>query len=263
MNFIDQVHLGILCVITFVVVACAFEGGFHLGLRARNKDAHTESIGSMVQATLGMLAFLLAFTFGLAAERFNDRRTLVIEEANAFRTAYMRASFLPEKTAYQEKELVREYVDDRLMMAHNAQSTIDVGELDSIPDLMWAKAMVLGKETLDSDLPALFMDSLNQTMSLQSERVAAEYTRIPESVWITLYVMTILGMAAMGYQCGGARTRSLTITTSLVLSLTVVIIMIADLDRPREGFLQTNETPFVDLAQKIGKPSIRHLSDLD
>lgn len=263
MNFIDQIPLGILCVLTFVIVAASFEGGYRLGRRGSHKGRNMDSISGMVQATLAMLAFLLAFTFGLAAERFNDRRVLVIEEANAFRSIYMRAEFLPEKAEKAIKELVREYVDDRLMMAHNAQSTIDIEELDTIPELIWKKTMASGKAALDSDLPALFMDSLNQAMSLQAERVAAEFTRIPESVWMTLYILTILGIAAMGYQCGDVTTRSSTITGALVISLTFVIYMIADLDRPREGFLQTNETPFVDLAARIGKPTIRHLSDLD
>ncbi len=262
MSLIDQIPLWLLCTLTILIIVIGFEGGFQLGTRARNKEQCPDSIGSMVQATLAMLAFLLAFTFGLAAERFNDRRTLVIEEANAYRTTYLRSEFLPEATQKAVQDLVREYVDVRLMLAHNPMSSIDVSELDTIPTLIWAKVMEVGKSNLDSDLPALLVDSLNQTMSLQAERTAAEYTRIPEIVWMTLYLMSFLGMAAIGYQCGVVRTRSYTITGSLIISLSIVILMVADLDRPREGFLQTNETPFIDLANRIGKPATRHLSSL-
>ena len=67
----------------------------------------------MVAATLGLLAFILAFTFGLAASRFDSRMQVLLDEANAIGTTYLRAGMLPEQ-GKQIRALLREYADARL-----------------------------------------------------------------------------------------------------------------------------------------------------
>src|SRR5271165_4059660 len=83
---------------TVAVVLLAVEGGFRLGQyrRRRSEQEDRPPVGEMVAATLALLAFMLAFTFGLAASRFDVRRGLVIDEANAIGTTYLRAGLLPE-----------------------------------------------------------------------------------------------------------------------------------------------------------------------
>jgi hypothetical protein len=67
----------------------------------------------MVGAALGLLAFILAFTFGLAAARFDNRRQVLLDEANAIGTTYLRAGVLPERSE-QIRTLLRDYVSTRL-----------------------------------------------------------------------------------------------------------------------------------------------------
>src|SRR5438477_2003363 len=76
----------------------ALEGGYRLGRwrHARSEDEKDAPVGAMVAAILGLLAFMLAFTFSLAALRFDARRETVLEEANAIGTTYLRAKLLPE-----------------------------------------------------------------------------------------------------------------------------------------------------------------------
>ncbi len=82
---------------TVVVVLLAIEGGHRLGQfrRRRSEEEKEAPVVGIVGATLGLLGFVLAFTFGLAASRFNDRRQIVVEEANAIGTTYLRAGLLP------------------------------------------------------------------------------------------------------------------------------------------------------------------------
>lgn len=92
------------------------EGGYRLGkTKLRDSIARPDSgVGAIVAATLALLAFLLAFVVGFAANIFNERRELVIDEANAIRTAYLRAGYLDEPYRTESRELLREYVDRRL-----------------------------------------------------------------------------------------------------------------------------------------------------
>src|SRR6478736_5820282 len=94
---LDQFPLWLMVVLTFVAVALAIEAGYRLGTAAhRRSDDEKESPVSAIAGTiLGLLAFMLAFTFGIVSNRFDDRKGLVREEANAIRTAFARSDFLP------------------------------------------------------------------------------------------------------------------------------------------------------------------------
>lgn len=80
---IDAIPLGLLIGCIALGVIAAIEMGYRIGrYRARMSSHEVEApVGTMVGATLGLLAFILAFTFGLAATQFQERREMVVEEA--------------------------------------------------------------------------------------------------------------------------------------------------------------------------------------
>ncbi len=116
---LDSLPLWVLCLATIAVGFLSVEAGYRLGrLRRLHSEPEKESsVGVMVAATLGLLAFTLAFTFGLAWGRFDARRQLVLDEANAIRTSYLRSAFLPEPQRSTIRVLLREYLDSRLEAA--------------------------------------------------------------------------------------------------------------------------------------------------
>ena len=101
---------------TLVLVLLAVEGGFWLGRWRQRRAEHEQEtpVGAIVGAILGLLGFLLAFTFGMAASRFDIRRELVLDEANAIGTTYLRAALVPEPHRTQIRTLLRDYVELRL-----------------------------------------------------------------------------------------------------------------------------------------------------
>jgi hypothetical protein len=114
-------HLDIVPLWALFLAACvslwlALEGGYRLGSwrHARVPEEKETPVGAMVGSILGLLAFMLAFTFGLAATRFEARREAVLEEANAIGTTYLRARLLPQPLRTEAAKLLREYVDTRL-----------------------------------------------------------------------------------------------------------------------------------------------------
>src|SRR6201982_2091547 len=96
---LDALPLWALFIVILLVVLFSVEFGYRLGKyrRSRHEQEKEAPLGTMVGATLGLLAFVLAFTFGLAAARFDARRQALLDEANAIGTTYLRAGMLPEQ----------------------------------------------------------------------------------------------------------------------------------------------------------------------
>src|SRR5215203_1342243 len=122
-SVLDSVPIPVLFPLTIVLALLAIEAGRWLGQRRRESGSEPESsIGASVGATLGLLAFVLAFTFGMAADRASTRRELVVEDANAIGTTYLRTFLLPDPPASEIREQLREYVTSRLEPAANPAS---------------------------------------------------------------------------------------------------------------------------------------------
>src|SRR5215467_16260418 len=109
---IDALPLWGIFIVILLLVLLSVEGGYRLGKyrRSRHEQEKEAPLGTMVGATLGLLAFILAFTFGLAANRFDTRRQLLLDEANAIGTTYLRAGMLPDRRDAM-RALLRDYVD--------------------------------------------------------------------------------------------------------------------------------------------------------
>jgi hypothetical protein len=157
---------------TAMLVVVAVEVGFRLGTRFRGRhDAHqSASVSEAVQTALALLAFVLALTFGVAAERFNDRRVLIIEEAAAIGTAYLRADLLPDKDRDEVQSLLREYLHLRVYVAKSPHSPEEekafiargIVASNKIQQLLWNETVALKyyiidppRELRDDELVAL------------------------------------------------------------------------------------------------------------
>jgi hypothetical protein len=115
-EWLDSIPVWGLLPTTAILLCLGMEGGYRLGIwrHARQPDEKDQPVGAMVASILGLLALVLGFTFSLAASRFEARRQVVLEEANAIGTTYLRASFLPDPQSDEVKRLLREYADVRL-----------------------------------------------------------------------------------------------------------------------------------------------------
>ncbi|MBX9685386.1 MAG: hypothetical protein K2X27_01715 [Candidatus Obscuribacterales bacterium] len=252
----EQIPLWILFFGSLVFAVTAVELGYRLGayLKSLGRAGDEAAIGTMVQSTLALVAFLLAFTFGIAADRFNERRLLIIDEANSIGTTYLRSSYMPDALKEETQKLLREYVSLRVHHPANPEEmSARFARTDKLQDLLWSGAVRFGKSEMNSDVAALYVDSLNETIDLHSKRVAAAfYARVPQVVWYALYTVIFLGLSSIGYLGGCSSTRSFAATTALAMSFAIVLLLIADLDRSTEGFLKSNLQPIQDLAKKIG-----------
>ena len=145
---LDSVPIWVLFLATMGLVAVALETGVRLGRRRQLRGGgKSEVSGAMVGATMGLLAFMLAFTFNGAAGRHDTRKGLVIEEANAIEKTWLRAGLLAEPYRADIRGLLRNYVDVRVRAA---AGEMDLGEAtrrsEALHDRMWALAEEVGKK---------------------------------------------------------------------------------------------------------------------
>jgi hypothetical protein len=120
-----------------------------------------------------------------------------------------------------------------------------------LQDRLWSTAVSAGSQSPDSPVAALFIQAVNDVIDLDAARLAAGRNRIPEAIWIALYALTFISMAAMGYQFGLSGARSWGETILLVLGFSLVMLLIADLDRPNSGTVQVSQQALLDLLAKI------------
>ena len=243
---------------TVAVVLLAVEGGFRLGQyrRRRSEQEDRPPVGEMVAATLALLAFMLAFTFGLAASRFDVRRGLVIDEANAIGTTYLRAGLLPEPHRSDVRSLLREYVDVRLEAVQPGKLSQSIGRSEELHARLWAHAVAVGEKNPGSIVVGLFIASLNEVIDLHAKRLALGVrNRIPGTIWAALSFVAIIGTSVMGYHAGLAGSGRSLALLALVLAFSAVVTLIADLDRPQEGLLRVSQQTMIELQKTLAAPS--------
>jgi len=250
---LDVIPLWGIILITVAVILLSIECGFRLGqFRRRGSELEDKPpVGEMVAATLALLAFMLAFTFGMAASRFEVRRGLVIDEANAIGTTYLRAGLLPEPYREEVRKLLREYVSVRLEAIRPEKLNQSISRSEELQSQLWSRAAAVGEKN-PGIVVGLFIGSLNEVINLHAKRLELVVrNRIPSAIWVALYFVAVLGTAAMGYHAGLAGSgRSLAIV-AIVLAFSAVMTLIADLDRPQAGLLRVSQQTRIDLQRTI------------
>jgi hypothetical protein len=254
---LDALPLWGVFVAILIVVLLSVECGYRLGRYRRNRHEQEKEtpVGTMVGATLGLLAFILAFTFGLAAARFDTRRQVLMDEANAIGTTYLRAGMLPEQRE-EIRTLLRNYVDTRLEAVRSGNIAEGMRQSENIQNDVWTHAIAVGEKNPNSIVVGLFVQSLNDMIDLHAKRVQASLrSRIPGAIWIGLFAVAALSLATMGYHAGMVGTRRSLAILAVALTFSVVIELIADLDRPQEGVLKVSQHALLDAQRSMDVPT--------
>ncbi len=254
-GYLQRLPLWATFILTVVIVFTAIELGFRIGryYRNRTEDIEEAPVGSIVAATLGLLAFLLAFTFGFSANRFDTSKGLILEEANAIGTTELRASILEEPHKTIIRKALAEYVENRIISERTSERIAAIiHRSEELQDILWSQAVVLGEKHPRSVMVGLFIDSLNQMIDVHTNRLTVGlWNRIPQFLGLGLVLVTILGMAALGYHAGLTRRRNFLAILLLTFAFSLVIYLIADLDRPGSGLITANQQPLIALRDQM------------
>ena len=256
-GLLDAIPIGIVFVLFTVVSLICFEVGFRLGRwwQARQPGDQEGPTDMIVGSLLALMAFVLAISLGLATDRHDARRALVVEEANAITTAYQRADYLPPTDAARLKELLRAYVPLRIV-TDTSEVPTNIVKSAGLAEQMWAIEVRAVQSGNNSDLIASLGESLNEIVAVSEQRVVAGvYARVPETIVLLLLAGSALALGMVGYDAGLKGRRSLLSATVLIIILGVVTILVVDLDRPQEGLLNVSQQALVDVEHSIGSPT--------
>ena len=250
---VNEIPLWLIFPGTCIVVLAFWEGGYRFGHRLAIKGVHEndQSVTTMVSIIVGLVAFLLAFTFNMAAGRFQERRDDLIGDVNAIGTTYLRADMIAEPERSNIKALLREYVDNRVDGASRDEMRARRVRTTELQSALWHQAAA-AVEKDRSPITGLFVTAMNEMIDRHSKRATIIFEHhIPDSIWLALLGLTVLGIAAMGYQNGlleHGRSPAILVVT---LMFAIVIFMIADLDRPGQGTIQVDQQAMTDLRNSM------------
>ena len=242
---------------TFVLVILSIELGYLAGKAIRKRqEVETESTVSSISGyVLALLAFIIAFTFGIVTDRYQARKDLVREEANLIRTAWMRADFLPDSERVEAKNLIKEYATLRLAAVRSQdinQVKQAIAECSQIRANLWSMAVAEARKDMNSDVAALYIESLNDLANINASRVVVGlHTRIPEGIWEVLFVLMLLGMFSIGYQASILGSKRSWSTIIMAISFSLVIVMIEVLDRPQSKMIPVSQFPMEHLISEL------------
>ncbi|MEH6355159.1 MAG: hypothetical protein V7760_03935 [Marinobacter sp.] len=236
-----------LTVAALMLVFC--ELGYQFGSHAKtrqDKEA-TASLGPMVGGLLGMLAFVLAFTFSMASSQHDLRKKNVLEEANLIGTAYLRADLLEERYEMEVKRLLKDYVNIRLAAANGSNIEIALKKSAEIHKLLWNKVSSAASEKPDTNT-ALVIQAINDVIDMHEKRVMGAFgNRVPISVWVALAAINALGMITLGTQVGHTGNRRLIALVPMALAFAVLVTLVVDLNRPLSGFIKVEQQSMINL----------------
>jgi hypothetical protein len=245
-----------------LVVGLVLLGASELGLRtgfrlyARHDEERKSQLSGVQGAVFGLLGLLLGFTFAMAVARHDARRTMVVQEANAIGTAWLRAGLLPGEHPKQVKELLRRYLNVRL--EYRATFNDPASQVEAlrrsaeIQRAIWSHAEMAAGES-PSPIVVSFVSAVNDLIDTDADRVAAARNHIPGAVWVLVLVVAAFGCYTSAYNSGAQGARSTFTSLFLPLLLAIVIGVIFDIDHALQGAIGVSQQPLLELRDSISK----------
>jgi hypothetical protein len=237
----------------FLVVAVALFGsslaGYQLALTSRiNEDSHHhEQINSLREGLFVLLGLLLGFTVAMVLPRFDERRQLVVDEANAIGTTMLRAEMLPEPERSKSLEVLRQYAVARRDFATVGPER-SLQPTKALQTQLWQQAVAVTQKSQTAVI-ATYILTLNDTIDVSEKRLASFENRVPRSVWMIIVIVAVFQAFAGGFSLKRKLWFSL-LAAPLVVA--VVMALIADLDSPHTGLIHVEQNAMERLVKDVG-----------
>lgn len=242
-----------LLIVSIIVLSVRGGIAFAKWRKKRIKHEDDSSLNTLVGSTLGLLAFILAFTFSLSSSRFDARKKFLLEEVNSIETTWLRAGLVEEPYNSQLKKALKDYVEIRLRMVEN-DKIVNEGIKTSIgiQNTIWTLITDMNKKNIGKDIiNASLIEATNDMFDNQTRRIAKGVTdRIPNLIWIALFALIIIAMFQIGYLLGKSEKSNWALVLALSMSFSIIIIIIVDLDSSK-GNITINHQSMYDLYDRI------------
>jgi len=255
MEYFDRFPVWAVFVIIVFLVLLSAEIGFRVGvwLQDRSSDqGDTRMTGLVVGGMLGLMGFLMAFSIGITIGQHGERKSMVVTEANAIGTTWLRAGFLDEPDSTSLRELLHEYVEVRLeAVADIKKIPAALARSEQIHSEMWGIIEDSVRQGNDSDIMATLVESVNEVINVHSSRLAAATKRLPRVLGILLISAILLSFLLIGVASSADRKRDVAAIVIFALAFVAVLMIMVDLDRPQQGLITVSQTEMTNLLRQM------------
>jgi len=245
-----------------LVVASIIFGATGLGIcigraAARRKGGLKEPLGVMQAALVGLVALLLAFGLTMAVGRYEARRNAVVLEANAIGTTYLRAQTLGEPMRTDSLDLLTRYADARIALSESVPDSARFQAASNasvdIQNRLWSLAGDALSKAPTASAPRLYVETLNEMIDAHTSRIAALDNRIPAPVLWLQILASALALGVLGMFLA-SHDRGVLMALLAAGLVTVMLLVIFDLDRPHRGMITIPDGPIVAVRESMNAP---------
>lgn len=248
----------------FIAMLVLLEAGRRIGMRdyAKHPENAGKGLGPLEGAVFGLMGLMIAFTFSGAGSRFDAKRRLIADEANAIGTAYLRLNLLPAGAQPKLRESFRQYLDSRLDFYRSladdaAAAKVANDRAASLQDGIWNQAVEatrqVSREANANAITSLVLQSLNEMIDITTTRTVALRLHPPAPVYWMLVVLVLSCSLLAGYQSAARKTRSWVHVLGFAVIVAVSILLILDYEYPRTGLIRIDPTDqvLIDLRNRM------------
>ena len=230
----------------FAALLLAVELGRRLGLRWAPRDGGSHGgTAALDSAVFALFGLLIAFTFSGAASRFDARRDLIVQEANAIGTAYLRVDLMAGADQPAMRDGFRHYVDSRLAAYRQVSDPVAfkaaLERSAAIQNEIWKRAIAATQKT--GSAPAIgtqLVPAINDMIDITTTRAMATQMHPPGIVYGLLLGLAFASALLAGYGVGAAHARHWLHSMIFAAILTVTLYVIVDFEHPRMGSMRVD-----------------------
>ena len=239
-DLLFQIEACVIALVLFILMIIATLIGKKIGNKIRLNNKSEKNL-TETSGLIGLLFFLLAFTFGMSGSRYDSRRTIVVEEANDIGTAILRSDLYPDTERTLFRKDFKEYVEARIQYYEVGPDVKGILKADSLSQAisarLWKRASDLSKNPANLAATQQMIPALNTMIDVTTSRLAGERAKVPESILIMLFLLALITAFYSGYSEGRKGKIDWLVQTGFCLLVSLVILFTYDLDRPRRGFV--------------------------
>lgn len=229
----------------------------HNSGRPDEDRAADEGVGNLVGAAIGLLALIFGFTYAMAQERYDQRRLLVMSEARAVATSYLRFQAFDEPERSQLSRLIRGYsvLRSRQIDAQRDRASLTalVAQTEQFQSQIWERTLTGLRRRPELVEPV--MESTNEMFELAAVRRAIVDARVPPSIEVSLIAFGMMSAFFTGY-CLALDRRHRMALLGLFLLFASIFVLVIDLDRSYSGQIRVSQAPMVQAADRIARAEV-------